>query len=40
MENNAKKPAGLIAGIILLALLLVIAIVAFVFTTKSMNKKV
>lgn len=40
MENNAKKPAGLIAGIVLLALLLVIAIVAFVFTTKSMNKKV
>ena len=40
MENNAKKPAGLIAGIILLALSLVIAIVAFVFTTKSMNKKV
>ncbi len=40
MENNAKKPAGLIAGIILLALLLVIAIVAFIFTTRSMNKKV
>ncbi|MBD5267414.1 MAG: hypothetical protein HDS41_04410 [Bacteroides sp.] len=40
MENNAKKPAGLIAGIILLALLLVIAIVAFIFTTRSMDKKV
>ena len=40
MENNAKKPAGLIAGIILLALLLVIALVAFIFTTRSMDKKV
>lgn len=40
MENNAKKPAGLIAGIILLALLLVIAIVAFIFTTRSMDKRV
>lgn len=40
MENNAKKPAGLIAGIIVLALLLIVAIVAFIFTAKSMNKKV
>lgn len=40
MENNSKKPAGLIAGLIMLGLLLVGVVIAFVFTTRSMSKKV
>lgn len=40
MENNSKKPAGLIAGLIMLGLLLAGVVIAFIFTTRSMSKKV
>lgn len=40
MENNSKKPAGLIAGLIMLGLLLAGVVIVFIFTTRSMSKKV